>query len=98
MVEKKRHPSVPRASVSHEKDAYTIEVELPGVDKKDVEFEASKHSFSVRAPRDDKKYSWSWPLAHAVDPDKANATFSDGLLRATLPIVEREKGAKIPVM
>ena len=97
MVEKKDIPVAPVASVHHDKVAYTIEIKLPGVDKKDIEFEASAHHFSVSAPRDHTKYSWSWALVHKVDPKKAKATYTNGLLRVTLPVVERVKGEEISI-
>ena len=34
-----------------------IEVQLPGVDKKDISLEMRKDSFCVTAPREDSEYS-----------------------------------------
>jgi len=68
MEEIERIPVVPTIALGHDKDNYTIEVELPGVHKKDIEFEASENSFCLSAPRDDIEYFGCWMLAHAIDP------------------------------
>ena len=57
MDEKERIGVVPDASLYHDKDIYTIEVELPGVHKKDIELEASENGFCLVAPREDIEYS-----------------------------------------
>ena len=90
-------PVVPNASGSHDKDTYTIEVELPGVHKKDIEFEAAERSFCLSAPRDDIEYFGGWILAHAIEAVKAKATFTSGLLRLTVPLGENFEGIRVPI-
>jgi HSP20 family protein len=97
MEELDRIPVVPTASLCHDKESYTIEIELPGVHKKDIEFEASDNSFCLSAPRDDIEYFGCWMLAHSIDPTKAKATFSNGLLRVTAPLAESLEGVKVPI-
>jgi HSP20 family protein len=97
MEEIARIPVVPTITLGHDKDNYTIEVELPGVHKKDIDFEAAENSFCLSAPRDDIEYFGCWMLAHAIDPKKATATFSNGLLRVTAPLVEIFEGVKVPI-
>jgi HSP20 family protein len=97
MEEIDRIPVVPTASLCHDKESYTIEIELPGVHKKDIEFEASDNSFCLRAPRDDIEYFGCWMLAHSIDPTKAKATFTNGLLRVTAPLAESLEGVKVPI-
>jgi HSP20 family molecular chaperone IbpA len=63
-------------------------VELPGVYKKDIESEAMENGFCVRAPRDDIKFSGCWALPHKTEPAKTTATFSNGLLKVSIPLVE----------
>ena len=92
-----RIPVVPSASLCHDKDTYTIEVELPGVHKKDIDFQAAENSFCLSAPRDDIEYFGCWILAHAIEPEKAKATFVNGLLRVTVPLAESFEGVKVPI-
>ena len=55
MAEKDRIPVAPDAVFYNDAETYTIVVELPGVHKKDIEFEAMENGFCVTAPREDIK-------------------------------------------
>src|SRR5674476_1391548 len=90
-------PVVSTIALGHDKVNYTIEAELPGVHHQLIDFEASENSFCLSAPRDDIEYFGCWMLAHAIDPKKAAATFSNGLLRVTAPLVESCEGVKVPI-
>jgi HSP20 family protein len=97
VAEEERIPVAPDAVFYHDAETYTIVVELPGVHKKDIEFEAMENGFCVTAPRDDIKYSGCWVLPHKTDPTKAMATFSNGLLKVTIPLAERVAGFMVPI-
>ena len=97
MAEKARVTLTPTACVCHDREKYTIEVELAGVDKKNIDFEMSDRSFCFKAPRNDIEYLGCWVLAHAVLPDKAKATFKNGLLMVTAPLARPFKGVKVPI-
>jgi HSP20 family protein len=97
LAEKDRISVLPDTSIWHDRENYMIEIELPGVDKKDIEFEASESGFCLKAPRDDIEYVGCWFLSHSIDPEKVDATFKNGLLKATVPIAERFEGTKIPI-
>jgi HSP20 family protein len=91
---------MPCACLSHdEKDnrRLSIELQLPGVDKKDISLDMRKDSFCVSAPRgEDTEYSGCYMLAHEIEPDKAEARFENGLLRVFAPIKDWEH--KVNVM
>jgi HSP20 family molecular chaperone IbpA len=74
-----------------------IEVEMPGVNKKDIALEMRKDSFCVSAPRGNNHYSGCYRLTHEVEPDKAEAKYEDGLLRVFAPIKDWEKKSKIMI-
>ena len=75
-----------------------IELELPGVDKKDIALEMRKDSFCVSAPRgEDTEYSGCFMLAHEVTPDKTEAKYESGLLRIFAPMKDWEHKANVPV-
>ena len=97
MVEKARIPVLPTACVCHDREKYTIEVELAGVDRKNIDFEMSETSFCLKAPRNDVEYFGCWVLAHDVDPNKAKATFKNGLLTVTAPLAKPLKGVKVSI-
>jgi HSP20 family molecular chaperone IbpA len=66
MAEKARVRVLPAACVYHDKKKYTIELELAGVDKKDIEFQLTPTSFCMKAPRNGVEYSGCQILAHEV--------------------------------
>ena len=98
MAEKiERIPVAPEAVFYHDAETYTIVVELPGVHKKDIEFEAMENGFCLTAPRDDIEYRGCWVLMIKTDPKKATATFSNGLFKAVIPLAERVARREVPV-
>jgi HSP20 family protein len=97
VAEYEKIPVAPDAVFYHDAETYTIVVELPGVHKKDIIFEAMENGFCLTAPRDDIEYRGCWVLMLKTDPEKATATFSNGLLRVTIPIAERVAGVKVPI-
>ena len=98
MAEKiERIPVAPEVVFYHDAGTYTIVVELPGVHKKDIEFEVMENGFCLTAPRDDIVYRGCWALMIKTDPKKATATFSNGLFKATIPLAERVAGVKVSI-
>ena len=90
----------PCACVSHDdrNGRLQIELELPGVDKKDVKLEMRNDSFCLSAPRGkDTEYSGCFMLAHAVMPEKTEAKFDSSLLRIFAPIKDWEHKVKVSV-
>ncbi|OGP69147.1 MAG: hypothetical protein A2170_03875 [Deltaproteobacteria bacterium RBG_13_53_10] len=73
-----------------------IEVQLPGVEKKDISLEMRNDSFCVSAPRgEEAEYSGCFLLTHAVEPGKAEARYENGLLKVFAPI--KDWGHKVNV-
>ncbi len=96
-----------------DQDEVVIEMETPGVEPKDVEVTLTGTTFTVsgqRHPEEVKEgevyhrrerrhgsFSRSLELPYAVDADKVQATFRNGVLRVNLPRAESDKPRKIPV-
>ncbi len=89
--------AVPVMCAYHDNKAYTIEVQLPGVDKGNIHFEMSETGFCLKAPRDDIVYFGCWALAHSVDPAKTKASYKEGLLKIKAPLAKRYKGIKLKI-
>ena len=70
---------------------YIVQIELPGVEKKDIDLTMHEDLVSVRA--DSRPYNATFvgnlyfPLK--VDPKKADATFKEGLLSMQIPVKEK---------
>ena len=89
----------PCACFSHDDkdERLKIELELRGVDKKDISLDMRKDSFCVSAPRgEDTEYSGCFMLAHEIVPERAEAKYESGLLRIFAPIKDWEH--KVNVM
>ena len=97
LAEKERTFVAPNAFFYHDAKNYTIDVELPGADKKDIKVEAGENGFCLSAPRGDIEYAGCWALSHSINPEGATATFINGLLKVTIPLAERLEGVKVPI-
>jgi HSP20 family protein len=91
----------PSIDVSETESELKIDLDLPGVEEKDVDLVIADNVLTVKgekkAQREDKKkdfhlversygaFSRSLTLPFAVDPDKAKATFKNGVLSISLP-------------
>lgn len=91
----------PRVDVSETDSALEVEVELPGVDEKDVDVTLSDNVLTIKGERkqerEEKKkdfhliersygrFARSIPLPFEVDTDAVKAKFAKGVLKVTLP-------------
>ncbi|MHA1431378.1 MAG: Hsp20/alpha crystallin family protein [Candidatus Freyarchaeota archaeon] len=87
----------PSYCIFHDKENYYMEIELPGIKKKDIEVEMTENSICVRGEKEDLIYSGCWALYHSVDPKKAVAKFDSGLLKITIPFKEPIKTVKVKI-
>jgi HSP20 family protein len=62
-----------------------VEVTLPGVEKKAISFKISDNGFYVRATKEGFKYADSYAFCCPVEPEKAVANYSNGVLKVTVP-------------
>jgi len=85
-------------------DNYLVEADLPGVKKENINIEFHNGNLTISAKRDetveDKKENYVRRERHYgefkrslyiknVDENKINASFNDGVLRVTLPKLEK---------
>jgi HSP20 family protein len=97
----------PSVNVSETESELKIEVDLPGVDEKDVELVISDHILTIKGEKKTEKeekkkdfhlVEWSYgsfsrspPLPFAADPNQAKATFRNGVLSISLPQAARDQ-------
>jgi HSP20 family protein len=62
-----------------------IEVVLPGVEKKNISFKISENGFYIKASKEGVEYADSYPIYCSVVPEKAVASYSNGVLKVTVP-------------
>ena len=89
MVEKVVMPPHMFACIDAEGENYVVEVELPGVSKKDVELSMHEDIIHVLAEREDLAFHGHLHFPIKVNPKKAEAKFGNGLLRVMVPLKEK---------
>lgn len=81
-------------------------IDMPGVEKKDIDVKVEDHSITVKAGKaqtsrknnSDRKYNYSRKFKPTVDIDSAVATFKNGVLDITLTkIEEASKGKSVKI-
>jgi HSP20 family protein len=90
-----------------------VTVELPGVDKENIQINATENMLEIKAEvkheeeekrgdylrkeRSYRMFQRSFSLPAEVDPSKAKATYKNGVLEITLPKIKEEKKTSIRV-
>jgi len=90
-------PVSPAALIYHTEDEYIMEIELPGVNKDDIDMRITEDTFCIKAPRKNMEYTGCWVLAHEFNPDEGNASYENGLLTVRIPIIETKEGRELPI-
>ncbi len=100
----------PIVDIRDEEGQYTVEVELPGLSKEDVDLQMDESSLVIKADKEttseDKAEGYvrrergrmsfyrQVPMPSDVDVERATAKLEDGILRVVLPKKERTEGGK----
>lgn len=79
-------------------ETLNIQIDLPGVDKKDIQFNFLEDGFYIIAKSDEGTYKGAFALPAPVEYDKAIAEYDNGLLTVNVPYhtpVEKSISLKI---
>ena len=103
----------PAADVSESNGEITVKMAVPGVEKEKIQISVDDgmldvHGETRKETKEEKKNYYRQeirygafrrcvPLPVAVDVDKANASFSDGMLTITMPKSKAPKGHQITI-
>ena len=101
----------PPASVIEAGDGYTLEVEMPGVNKDGLDILVEKNELTIIGRRSlpavegtlihhesrPENFRRTFDLDPSIDANKINARIDQGLVRLTLPKAEHVKPRKIAV-
>ncbi|HKI87038.1 MAG TPA: Hsp20/alpha crystallin family protein [Thermoanaerobaculia bacterium] len=104
---------LPAVDIREDDNALKMFVEVPGMDRKDVNLSIEDNVLTVSGERRFEKdvekeeyhrieraygtFSRSFTLPRNVDPEKVKATYKDGVLTIELPKVEEAKPRKIAI-
>jgi HSP20 family molecular chaperone IbpA len=79
-------------------ETLNIQIVLPGVDKDDIDLRFYEDGFYITANKEDLKYMGSYSLLFPIQPEKAIAEYSNGLLTINVPYVKPLKeGVKVKI-
>jgi HSP20 family protein len=102
---------VPLADVEETDDAYTIEMELPGVKQDDVDIEVNGRELTVsgevkekeragilrRRTRKVGEFSYSVTLPMEIDAENVSASLDGGILTIRVPKSQRERSRHVTI-
>jgi HSP20 family protein len=106
-----RNGFTPLADVEETDDAYLIEVELPGVDKKDIDISVTGRRLTISGERKEKErvgilrrrtrsvgqFEYDIQLPGDIDEDGVNASLADGVLSVRVPKATTDRARRITV-
>ena len=85
----------PLTDVIESEDEICITIEMPGVEKKDINLDAKNDSLTIDVNTEERKYHKSIPLPNKIDPDTIVATYKNGVLDISIKRKkEKEKKGK----
>jgi HSP20 family protein len=87
----------PLADVIEEETIIRVLIELPGVEKKDIDLASTELLLKVRARTDNRNYKKEIQLPASVIPESASAKFNNGVLEVTLKKTKSEYTKKIDI-
>ena len=104
---------IPRVDVNETDKEIVLDVEIPGIDKKDIKVEVKDNTLSISGERNQEKktenaessriechygkFERTFTLPDTVLTDTVSAKYKDGILILTLPKTEKAKPKEIAV-
>lgn len=94
-IEAEREPLV---DVIEGAEEVTVTVEIPGVEKDDIDLSVTEDELKIKAHRGERKYSREIKLPVPVLPDTTKATYKNGILDVVVKRAEKkEEGKKVKI-
>ncbi len=70
----------PLTDIIEDKDTVRIIVEMPGVEKEDIDLNVEDRSLEIQVDKEGRKFSKKLELPCAVDADSTKASYKNGVL------------------
>ncbi|MCK5548698.1 MAG: Hsp20/alpha crystallin family protein [Thermoplasmata archaeon] len=97
-VDQKEHEREPLTDIIDKDENIAVTVELPGVEKDDIELGVHEDSLTISVNTDKRRYYKELQLPSAVAPDSAKATYKNGVLDIVLKkSAGKKKGKKVRI-
>jgi HSP20 family protein len=73
-------------------------IDMPGVEKKDIDITVLEHSILVKSESNGRKYNYARKFKPSVDENSATATFKNGVLDISIKKIEgKEIGKQVKI-
>ena len=73
-------------------------IDMPGVEKKDIDITVLEHSILVKSESNGRKYNYARKFKPSVDENSATATFKNGVLDISIKkIASKEIGKQVKI-
>jgi len=103
----------PIADIFEDKEGYVFKLEVPGLNKEEIDIEICDNTLSIKGEKKEEKevsrenfhrierftgkFNRSFTLPKDVDSGKINAAMKDGILELRIPKTEEKKAKMIPI-
>lgn len=74
----------------------SVTIDMPGVDKKEIDLTVDEHTVSIEATNDVREYSMSKTFESTLNPEEVTATLNNGILDIKIKKVDNI-GKKIEI-
>ena len=78
-------------------ESLNIQVDLPGVDKKDIDFTFLEDGFYIVAESDEVTFKGAFALPGPVNADEAIGAYSNGMLTVNVPYRQAKAGKRLKI-
>jgi HSP20 family molecular chaperone IbpA len=82
---------------NRENDEIRLILEMPGLDKEDIQVNVSDKSVRIKGESENRKYMRSYSFPRNLDPEQTKASFNNGILELTLKMTESDQGYNIKI-
>jgi HSP20 family protein len=80
-----------------ENDEIRLTLEMPGLNKEDIQVNVSDKSVRIKGESENRKYMRSYSFPRNLDSEQTKASFNNGILELTLKMIEPEQGYNIEI-
>ena len=101
----------PSGDLEEREDAYVLEVDMPGIEKKDVTVDVAGRRVAIHGAREEIKregvlrhstrmtgsFSYEFALPTSIDETNVSAILKDGILTVTLPKADGARSTHVPI-
>ena len=74
-----------------------VTIDMPGIEKKDIEIVVEPHSVSIKAVTDIRDYNIFKKFEQTLDPENVTASLNNGVLDIKIQKTEKSKGKAIQI-